>query len=65
MSSIPIRAGGQDKLNVHFLGLTAGNFTSNVIITQVGANVRVVFGGGIVTLNGQVLANVTIDDFIL
>ena len=59
-------AGGQDKVNVHFLGLTAANFGSNVVITQVtAANVRVTFAGGTVTLNGQLVANITIDDFIL
>ncbi|WP_088283502.1 peroxidase family protein [Kineosporia sp. A_224] len=59
---------GQDLLDLSSLGVTAGNFAARVAITQVGANVRVRVDGSAtqtVTLNGETLAQITIQDFVL
>ena len=57
--------GGQDLVDIASLGVTTANFASLVGLTQVGGNVRVSIGGNTITLTGQVLANITIDDFIV
>jgi Ca2+-binding RTX toxin-like protein len=57
--------GGQDLIDISFLGVTSANFSGLVGLTQVGGNVRVSIGGNTITLIGQVLANITIADFIV
>ncbi len=63
-------AGGQDLLDVSSFGITPATFAARVNITQQGANVRVrIDGAGLttqqITLNGELLAQITIDDFRL
>ena len=58
-------AGGQDKVDLTALGVTAATFPTAVGRTQVGANVRVTVAGGTITLAGQTLANVTVTDFVV
>ena len=57
--------GGQDKLDLRPLGITAANFAAKVIRTQAGSSVRVTIGANRITLPSQTLANITIADFIV
>jgi Ca2+-binding RTX toxin-like protein len=58
--------GGQDKLDISGLGISAFSFLLGAVaITQVGTSVRISIAGSTITLTNQVLANITIDDFIL
>jgi Ca2+-binding RTX toxin-like protein len=61
-------AGGQDLLDISGLGIDAGNFAANVVITDLGLNTRVTIGADTITLIGVsgVGANtITQADFIL
>lgn len=60
-------AGGQDKLNISALGITAANFAANVTITSAGggADTLITIGGATIRLVGVTPANVTIADFVL
>ncbi|MDH4581092.1 calcium-binding protein [Pseudomonas sp. BN415] len=58
-------AGGQDRLHVVDLGITAANFAGSVVIAGVGADTQVTIGADSITLVGVTSANVTQADFIL
>jgi hypothetical protein len=45
-------SGGQDLIDVSALGITAGNFASQVTITDLGADTLVTFAGGTILLVG-------------
>ncbi|MEI7618590.1 MAG: peroxidase family protein [Actinomycetota bacterium] len=60
-----IAAGGQDRIDLTGLGVTAANFDTQVTITRAGSNVRIIIGNVRITLSRQTLANITIDDFIV
>ena len=56
--------GGQDRINVGQLGITAANFASQVSITDAGADTLVTIGGNsILLLNVSNHLTVTVDDF--
>jgi Ca2+-binding RTX toxin-like protein len=57
--------GAQDFLDVSALGVTAANFSALVGLAQVGANVVITIGGNTITLQGELLANINQNDFIL
>ncbi|MCR6636864.1 peroxidase family protein [Devosia sp.] len=57
--------GGQDRLDIAALGITAITFASGVAIVQQGANTLVTIGDDTITLNGVNVAAVTEADFIL
>lgn len=59
-------SGGQDRLDLRPLGITAANFATSVAITDAGANTIVTIGGQVITLTGVTNhTTVTIDDFLL
>jgi Ca2+-binding RTX toxin-like protein len=59
-------AGGQDRMDVAGLGITAANFAANVSITDLGADTRVTIGANSITLVGVADATtVTQADFIV
>ncbi|MCY1280973.1 hypothetical protein D9M70_297690 [compost metagenome] len=59
-------AGGQDRLDVSALGITAATFAANVAITDVGVDTRVTIGANSITLVGVADATtVTQADFIV
>ncbi|OGB28861.1 MAG: hypothetical protein A3I16_03615 [Burkholderiales bacterium RIFCSPLOWO2_02_FULL_66_35] len=58
-------ASGQDLLNISALGITAGNFGANVVISAVGVDTFIDIGADSITLVGVNAATVTQQDFIL
>ena len=59
-------AGGQDKLDISALGISASNFASHVLIFDVGADTLVVVDGDTIRLAGVGNSNtVTHSDFVL
>ncbi|MNZ79674.1 Poly(beta-D-mannuronate) C5 epimerase 7 [compost metagenome] len=59
-------AGGQDRMDIASLGITAATFAANVVITDVGADTRVAIGANSITLVGVADATtVTQADFTL
>ncbi|MDH4655028.1 peroxidase family protein [Pseudomonas sp. BN606] len=60
-----IPAGGQDRLHVANLGITAANFAGSVVIAGVGADTLVTIGADSITLVGVASATVTQADFIV
>ena len=60
-------AGGQDRMNISPLGITAGNFGANVLISDDEGNTLISFTGitDTITLVGVNAATVTQQDFIL
>ncbi|BAN49789.1 peroxidase family protein [Metapseudomonas resinovorans] len=59
-------AGGQDRMDIASLGITAANFATNVVITDVGADTRVAIGANSITLVGVTDATtVNQADFVL
>ncbi|MDP2022937.1 MAG: calcium-binding protein, partial [Hydrogenophaga sp.] len=58
-------ASGQDLLNISALGITAGNFGANVVISAVGVDTLIDIGADSITLVGVNAATVTQQDFIL
>ena len=61
-----VPAGGQDRLDISALGITAATFAANVAITDVGADTRVAIGANSITLVGVADAtSVTQADFIV
>ncbi|MDE3740199.1 calcium-binding protein, partial [Pseudomonas resinovorans] len=59
-------AGGQDRMNVTTLGITAANFAANVGITDIGVSTLVTIGANSITLVGVADATaVTQADFIV
>jgi Ca2+-binding RTX toxin-like protein len=57
--------GGQDLLNISALGINAGNFGANVVISAVGVDTLIGIGADSITLVGVNAATVTQQDFIL
>ena len=57
--------GGQDKLDIQALNITAATFNASVTISNVGGNTRVQIGANRITLNGVAAASVTAQDFDL
>ncbi len=58
--------GGQDRMDVTPLGITAANFAANVVIADVGADTQVTIGANSITLVGVADATtVTQADFIV
>jgi Ca2+-binding RTX toxin-like protein len=58
-------AGGQDRLDISALGITAATFAANVTIAG-GANTLVVIAGaGSISLQGVAPAEITVADFLL
>ena len=57
--------GGQDKLDIQALGITAATFNASVVITNVGGNTRIQIGANRITLNGVAAATVDATDFDL
>ncbi|MCY1537333.1 hypothetical protein D9M68_728230 [compost metagenome] len=58
--------GGQDRVNLVALGITAANFAANVAITDIGADTRITIGANSITLAGVADATgVTQADFII
>lgn len=57
--------GGQDRLDVSGMGITAANFASQVTIANEGANVVITIAGQQIVLLGETAANITIADFIV
>ena len=58
--------GGQDLIDISALGVTAANFASLVIITDLGADTLLTFGAGTVLLAGVADATtITASDFLL
>ena len=59
--------GGQDLIDLSLLGITAANFASKVVLTDLGSDVRIqiVGGGSIVLQNVADLASLTMADFVL
>ncbi|HCK85063.1 MAG TPA: heme peroxidase [Hyphomonadaceae bacterium] len=57
--------GGQDRLDISALGVTAATFAADVSMAQVGANVLITIDGNTITLIGEVLGNYSQADFIL
>ncbi|QEY62027.1 heme peroxidase [Metapseudomonas lalkuanensis] len=60
-----IQAGGQDRLHIADLGITAATFAGSVVIAGVGADTQVTIGANSITLVGVVSADVTQADFIV
>ncbi|MFC4861432.1 calcium-binding protein, partial [Pseudomonas sp. MAHUQ-62] len=59
-------AGGQDRMDVTALGITAATFAANVVIADVGADTQVTIGANSITLVGVADATtVTQADFIV
>ena len=58
-------AGGQDLLDISALGITAGNFGANVLISAVGVDTLIDIGADSITLVGVGAGTVTQQDFIL
>ncbi len=64
-------AGGQDKVNLSSLGITAANFAARVAVAGNGGNARITVRDannvviGTITLNAVLAANVDATDFIL
>ncbi|MEN9643698.1 MAG: hypothetical protein RL238_367 [Actinomycetota bacterium] len=57
--------GGQDRLDVRALGVTAANFNATVIRQQVGANTRITIGAVRITLTNVNVGTITVADFIV
>ncbi|MDB5798726.1 MAG: heme peroxidase [Paucimonas sp.] len=57
--------GGQDRLDIAGLGITAASFGGAVAITQVGVDTRVQIGSNSITLLGMDDAEITMNDFLL
>ncbi len=59
--------GGQDKLNISALGITAANFAANVTIASAGGgtDTLITIGGATIRLVGVAPAQVNINDFVL
>ncbi|MCY1418002.1 Endo-1,3-1,4-beta-glycanase ExsH [compost metagenome] len=58
--------GGQDRIDIAGMGITAATFAANVVITDVGADTRVAIGANSITLVGVADATtVTQADFIV
>jgi len=57
--------GGQDRLDVRALGVTAANFNATVLRQQVGANTRITIGAVRITLTNVNVGTITVADFIV
>jgi Ca2+-binding RTX toxin-like protein len=57
--------GGQDRLDVRGLGVTAANFGATVLRQQVGLNTRITIGAVTITLNNVNVGTITVADFIV
>ena len=56
--------GGQDRLDVRGLGVSAANFNATVLRQQVGANTRITIGAVTITLTNVNVGTITAADFI-
>jgi len=56
--------GGQDRLDVRALGVTAANFNATVLRQQIGANTRITIGAVTITLTNVNVGTITVADFI-
>ncbi len=57
--------GGQDRLDVRALGVTAANFNATVVRTQVGGNTRVTIGTVVIILTGVNVGTISVTDFVV
>ena len=60
-------SGGQDLIDLSALGISAANFSTNVVVTDLGLDLRIqIVGGGTIVLQGiGDAASLTITDFVL
>ncbi len=57
--------GGQDRLDVRALGVTAANFNATVVRTQVGGNTRITIGSVVIILTGVNVGTISATDFVV
>ncbi len=57
--------GGQDRLDVQALGISAASFAAAVVRTQVGGDTRIQIGSVVIILTGITVGTISATDFIL